>query len=81
MQAQMKGFSDNPSDYSISIENTKVGAGVRYSGNRPLWNVGYWSIRSVLAAEPFINIDIAPGSEYTWTLTYDYYTSTRRNLR
>jgi hypothetical protein len=71
MQAQMKGFSDNPSDYSISIENTKVGAGVRYSGNRPLWNVGYWSIRSVLAAEPFINIDIAPGSEYTWTLTYD----------
>jgi hypothetical protein len=70
----MKGFNNAPSDYSITIENTKVGTGVRYSGNRPLWNVGYWSIRTVLAAEPFINIDIVPGGEYTWTLTYDYYT-------
>jgi len=74
MQAQMKGFNNSPSDYSITIENTKVGAGVRYSGNRPLWDVGYWSIRTVLAAEPFINFDIVPGAEYTWTLTYDYYT-------
>ena len=74
MQAQMKGFSDNPSDYSITVENIKIGAGVRYSGNRPLWNVGYWSIRSVLAIEPFINMDIAPGSDFIWTLTYDYYT-------
>lgn len=74
MQAQLKGFSNSPGDYSITIENSKVGAGVHYSGNRPLWNVGYWSIRSVLAVEPFINIDIAPGAEYTWTLTYDYYT-------
>ena len=74
MQAQMKGFTENPSDYSITIENSKVGAGVRYRGDRPLWNVGYWSIRSVLAAEPFINIEIDPGSEYDWTLTYDYYT-------
>jgi len=78
MQAQMKGFNNSPSDYSITIENTKVGAGVRYSGNRPLWNVGYWSIRTVLAAEPFINIDIVPGAEYTWTLTYDYYTVPKR---
>lgn len=74
MQAQMKGFNNSPSDYSITIENTKVGAGVRYSGNRPLWSVGYWSIRTVLAAEPFIDFDIVPGDEYTWALTYDYYT-------
>jgi hypothetical protein len=78
MQAQMKGFSDSPGDYSIAVENTKIGAGVRYSGNRPLWNIGYWSIRSVLAVEPFIDMEIAPGADYSWTLTYDYYEVPRK---
>jgi hypothetical protein len=33
-----------------------------------------WSIRSVLAMEPFIAIAIEPGQEFSWTTTYEYFT-------
>jgi hypothetical protein len=35
--------------------------------------LGYWSIRTVLAPEPYVDITIAPGEEFTWMWTYDYY--------
>jgi hypothetical protein len=72
--ATIRGFSDSPKDYDIRVENTKIGAGYHVTGDRPLSNVGYWSIRSVLAVEPYIAMSIDPGSDFTWTLTYDYYT-------
>ena len=72
--ATIRGFSDSPKDYDIRAENTKVGAGYRVTGDRPLSNVGYWSIRTVLAVEPYIAMSIEPGSDFTWNLTYDYYT-------
>jgi hypothetical protein len=33
-----------------------------------------WSIRSVIAVEPFIDISVEPGSQSTWQYNYDYYT-------
>lgn len=74
MTTTVTGFSDNPKDYDIRVENRKAGAGVRCTGDRPLSNVALWSIKTVLAVEPFIAMTIDPGSEFTWKLTYDYYT-------
>ncbi|MGA3325986.1 MAG: hypothetical protein ABSF45_16055 [Terriglobia bacterium] len=68
------GFSDNPKDNEIRIENQRVGAGMLIRGNRPLSNLSLWSIRSVLAVEPFIAMSIDPGSEFTWQVAYQYYT-------
>ena len=68
------GFSDDPKDNEIRIENSGVGAGMTIRGNRPLTNMALWSIRSVLAVEPFINMSIEPGAEFDWDVTYDYYT-------
>ena len=48
--------------------------GVHITGDRPLSNVGYWSIKTVLAVEPYITMSIAPGSEFTWNIKYEYYT-------
>ena len=72
----LSGFSDNPKDNEIRIENTRVGAGMVIRGNRPVTNMALWSIRSVLAVEPFITMTIEPGSEFDWDVTYDYYTLT-----
>ena len=69
----IQGFSDNAKDNQIVIENKKVGAGVRVSGDRPLIRNILWSIRTVLADEPYIAIDIQPGSEFTWKNTFEYY--------
>jgi hypothetical protein len=74
VETPMLGFSDTPQDNEIRIENSRVGAGMRISGDRPLSSVNLWSIRSVLAVEPFIAMTIDPGSEFTWKTSYEYYT-------
>jgi hypothetical protein len=70
----IQGFSDNVKDTEIVIENGKVGAGVRITGDRPLVRDLLWSIRTVLAIEPYISIDIQPGAEFTWKDMFEYYT-------
>jgi len=72
-QAGFIGFGATAAHHDIRIENKKVGAGVRITGDRPLFRLGYWSIRSVLAPEPYVEIAVEPGQEFTWTWTYDYF--------
>jgi hypothetical protein len=74
MTTSAQGFSDSPKDYDIRVENKKVGAGVRITGDKPLSNVNYWSIKTVLAVEPFIAMNIEPGNEFSWKISYEYYT-------
>ena len=70
----IQGFGDSAKDSEIVIENRKVGAGLRITGDRPLVRDLLWSIRTVLAIEPYIAIDIQPGTEFTWKNTFEYYT-------
>ena len=70
----LQGFGATPKDYDIRIENRKVGAGMRIRGDRPLSFENFWSMRTVLAMEPFISMSIDPGSEFTWKTFYEYYT-------
>jgi hypothetical protein len=74
VSAQFQGFGATASDYRFTIENRKVGAGVEMTGNRPMSRLALWSIRTVLALEPFLALNIEPGAEYTWEYTYRYYT-------
>jgi hypothetical protein len=74
MQTPMGGFSDSPKDNEIRIENRKVGAGMLITEDHPLVHLNLWSIRTVLAMEPFITMTIDPGHEFTWKMTYQYYT-------
>jgi hypothetical protein len=67
------GFGNTPADYSIAIENSKVGAGMKVTSDRPLSQENLWSIRSVLAMEPFIHMIVEPGKQFTWSYTYSYY--------
>jgi hypothetical protein len=67
------GFGDAAKDYDIRVENKKLGAGYHVVGDRPVSNVALWSIRTVMAVEPYNSMSIEPGKEFTWTLTYDYF--------
>jgi len=71
---EVTGYGDSASDFDIRIENKKVGAGVRIRADKPLWKVNFWSIRTTVCPEPFINMKIEPGKESTWKLSYDFYT-------
>ena len=70
----IEGFSGDPKDYDIRIENRKLGTGMRITGDRPLTGETLWSIRSVLSLEPFIDVTAEPGKDFSWKYTYAYYT-------
>ncbi len=69
----IQGFGKTAADYSITIGNKKVGAGMKITGDRPLADEALWSIRSVLAMEPFVALSIEPGGQFTWKYIYSYY--------
>ncbi|MEO8594606.1 MAG: hypothetical protein ABI759_14915 [Candidatus Solibacter sp.] len=75
LSTSVTGFSDSAKDYDIRVENKKAGAGVHITGDRPLTRIGYWSIKTVLAVEPYHDVVVEPGKETAWTYTYDYYTT------
>lgn len=74
VQFGIQGYGSDAKDYDIRVENHRVGAGVRITGDRPLSRESLWSIRAPLSVEPFIDMKIPPGEEFTWKITYDYYT-------
>ncbi len=73
-ETTLEGYGNSAADHHIRIDNTTVGAGMTIQADRPLLSESLWSIRSVIAMEPFIEITIEPGHEFTWTNTYNYYT-------
>ncbi|HYW42308.1 MAG TPA: hypothetical protein VE959_05595 [Bryobacteraceae bacterium] len=70
----LQGFGDSTKDSEIRIESSKLGLGMGISGDRPLLSESLWSIRTVVAMEPYVSIAIEPGREFTWKTTYNYYT-------
>jgi hypothetical protein len=70
----VEGFGTSAKDHEIRIENSRLGAGMKIAADRPLATESLWSIRTVIAMEPFVAIAIEPGMEFTWTSRYSYYT-------
>jgi hypothetical protein len=70
----VEGFSADPKDFNISIENHNTGDGVRLTGDRPLWRINFWSIRNTVCPEAYVEVKADPGKETSWRLTYDFYT-------
>ena len=69
----IRGFGNSADDYQLQIENKKLKVGIRVHGNRPVTHEALWSIRSVISVEPFIDMSIPPGGEFTWEYRYEYY--------
>jgi hypothetical protein len=68
----IQGFGSDAKDFDVRIENRNSGAGLRMTGDQPLQSESLWSIRAVLAVEPFVNVHAAPGEEFSWILKYAY---------
>ena len=71
---ELQGYGDTPKDYDIRVENLDTGAGVRQTSNRPIAKLNFWSIRSTICPEAFIDMRIEPGREFTWNISYEFYT-------
>jgi hypothetical protein len=72
--SDLEGFGANPKDYDIRVENRQAHAGVRQTSDRPMSRLVLWSIRTTVCPEAYIDMQIEPGKEFTWRITYDFYT-------
>ena len=71
---KLEGFSDSNKDYDIKVENHKTGAGVRITCDCPLSKIVFWSCPTTLCPEPYIQIKVEPGKEFSWKIFYEFYT-------
>jgi len=71
---QMNGFGGSPRDYDIRVENRKAGIGVRQTSDRPMSKLVFWSIRTTVCPEAYIDLKVEPGQETTWRINYVFYT-------
>ncbi|MGC2449466.1 MAG: hypothetical protein WA477_17585 [Candidatus Sulfotelmatobacter sp.] len=72
--AEFAGFGKTAADYDMKVENQKVGAGVQIHGDQPLVNLGVWAVRTVVAPEPYIELNVPAGKEFSWKYSYRFYT-------
>lgn len=68
------GFSNDPKDYNIRVENSKTGAGVRVTSDQPLTALAFWASSRTMCPEPFIAVHVDPGGEFKWQITWHFYT-------
>jgi hypothetical protein len=70
------GFSgDQVRDYDMIIENSKTGAGVKITSDKPLARFAFWSVPSTISPEPFIKISAMPRKEFRWNINYQFFTN------
>ena len=67
-------FNPPQPDYDIRVENSRVKAGVRITGDHPISQFELWSIRPVMGIEPWLHLTAAPGESIHWKYSYLYYT-------
>jgi hypothetical protein len=73
IHSELTGFGPTARDFDFRVENRKTGAGVRVTGDRPLWKIDFWSVRTTVCPEAYIDMKIAPGQESHWRLVYEFY--------
>ncbi len=70
----LDGYSDAADDHQFAIEHRGAKAGVRVVTDRPLARLQFWSPRTTVCPEPFIDLTIAPGQADRWSIRYEFYT-------
>jgi len=73
----IQGFGKEAKDYDVRVESRRTGAGFRVTSDRAPASIGFWSIRSVISVEPFVDVTAEPGKTTTWKYVYTYYTNSK----
>ena len=68
---RLDGFA-NSSDSQIRVVNRRTGGQMTITTDQPLVRLVFYSSRGVLAPEPFVKLDLAPGQTKIWKTTYRF---------
>jgi hypothetical protein len=69
----LKGYSDKPSDYDFTIEDTNRKIGVQQTSDAPISRFYLWSIRSTVSPEAYIHLGIPPGKTMRWKIHHRFF--------
>jgi hypothetical protein len=58
---ELTGFGSSAKDFDIRVSNRKTGASVHIQGDRPIEKFIYWSIRTTLCPEPYMQAGSGAG--------------------
>jgi hypothetical protein len=75
ISALIRGYGDTAADHAFTIENRKVKAGVRFTGDRPVSRLLFWSPSTTLCPELYIDLKVAVGESDRWVLKYEFFTT------
>ena len=70
----LEGFGNYAEGLRYPRGEPRGQAGVRQTSDRPFSKLVFWSIRTTVCPEAYIDMRIEPGKEFTWRITYDFYT-------
>ena len=70
---ELEGFSEDSKDYEIIVKNNKTGAGVRINGDKPMVHLNFWTIKTTICPEPFVDASVNIGEEKTWNIIYSFF--------
>ena len=73
----LEGFGATPASYDIRIENSRTGFGIRQTSDRAMSRLNFWSIRTTVCPEAYIDMHIAPGQSFRWRIRYEFYALSR----
>jgi hypothetical protein len=73
VESYLTGYTASPSDYDITVENKKTGAGVEQTGDTAMSRFNFWSPRTTICPEAYIHLVIAPGQTAHWNIRYRFY--------
>jgi len=68
---RLEGFA-KPEDSQMRTINRRTRAEMTILTDQPLVRLVFYSSGGVLAPEPFVKLDLAPGESKTWTTTYRF---------
>ena len=69
----LEGYSTNPADYDITVEDRNTGVGVEQSSDSAISRLYLWSIRTTICPEAYIHLVVPPGKTVHWKIRYRFY--------
>jgi hypothetical protein len=73
VSSELTGYGATASDFDFRVENRRAGVGVRQTGDRPMSKVFFWSPRTTVCPEAYVDLKVDPGQETHWRISYEFY--------
>ena len=71
------GYGSEAADHQVRVVNSKSGAGVTFTVDKPLYRMVFWACETTLSPENSIWISVEPGEEENWTSDYTLFVNPR----